>query len=127
MLDIKVDKDGEIEFLPYPEILGYGLAEFGLSPTEERNYRIYKAIADRENYYQYNDPTAFGNPQFARLDGILYGMAIGYGVDIVEFTNEIRVYTQGHKLIIRVQRPKRTPWYKEKKKEAIETWKQICK
>lgn len=125
MLEVKVDKDGEIEFLPYPEILNMGLAEFGLTAAEERNFRVYKAIADRENYFQFNEPTAFGNPTYNRLDGILYGLLMGYGLDIMEEQEEIRVYTQGHKLIMKIQRPKKTEWFKEKRKEVIEIRKQI--
>lgn len=125
MLDVKVEKDGEIEYLPLPEFVGLGYAELGFTAAEERNWRVYEAIVKRENYYQYNDPTAFGNPDYAYLNGVLWGLIVGYGLNIYETKQEICVYTQGHKLIMRVQRPQKTPWYKEKKKEAIETWNKI--
>lgn len=120
MLEVKVEKDGEIEFLPYPEILNLGLAEFGFTAAEERNYRLYKAIADRENYFQFNEPTAFGSPQYERLDGILYGLLIGYRLNIIENNDEIIVQTQAHKTIMKIQRPKKTEWFKQRRKEVIE-------
>lgn len=73
----KIDDDGA-ELLP--DIVDTPLWEY-LDPdrgmkakkTEVQLAYLYKALAARENYYQNNTPTAFGNPQYNYFCGVVDG------------------------------------------------------
>lgn len=41
---------------------------------------LYDAISKRENYFQFNTPTAFGNPEHAKCCGIVTGMLLASGM-----------------------------------------------
>ena len=46
---------------------------FSCKKSERQLAGLYKAISDRENYFQENTPTAFGSPAYSELSGIVFG------------------------------------------------------
>ena len=124
MLRVECERDGEVYVLPLPESVGLGLWEYKMTKTQRRDYLVYSAIAKRENYYQYNDPTAFGNPDYERLDGTVYGLMLGFDLDISTVDGYI-IVRKGSKTIMMIQKPDKPDWYYDKKKDAIETWNKV--
>lgn len=123
--------DGAVEMLPLAEDLFTGeIADF--QGTKLRNYLVYKAIAERENYYQENTPPAFGDPKYARLDGYMFGLVQGYGLHFTEDSNYIRIFKPKRKrkdtfielytLIMTIRKPKKPESYYKDKTEIKDAW-----
>ena len=77
-------------------------------PTKsiELAIKLYMAVADRENYYQNNDPTAFGNPDYSVKSGIVTG--IGIAANISEEARDGRiVFRKGNRIILEVDKVNR--------------------
>ena len=79
---------------------------------------LYQAIQKRENYYQFNTPTPFGNPQYSGYCGRVAGI-----LEAIEWTEHIEndkivIYTSHSRLkkliIDKVNKPKS---YHETKRE----------
>lgn len=85
----------------------------GMSASEYRNILIYRAIVERENYYQDHTPPAFGDPHYSQKDGYMLGLIHGYGLEFDEDPKEIRIKTKNGSVVMRVIRPKTTEAYKE--------------
>lgn len=124
MINIKCEQIDGIDCLPLPESVGLGYAEQGVTKSGTRNYWVYKAISECENYYQFNDATAFGNPEYNRLEGVVYGMLVGFDLYIDTDTDYIKVYS-GSRCIMQIQRPTRPASYFENKKETVELFYQF--
>lgn len=65
---------------------------WSLTKRQEQLLMLYKAIADRENYWYTNKPTAFGNPEFSMASGIVTGMVAGLGWDYQEVDGWINLF-----------------------------------
>ena len=90
-------------------------------PTKsiELAIKLYMAVADRENYYQNNDPTAFGNPDYSAKSGIVTG--IGIAANISEETRDGRiVFRKGNRIILEVDKVNRPENYYEANREIQE-------
>ena len=80
------------------------------TPTERRLALLYECVAERENYYQINSPTAFGNPDYERLCGIVAGILAA--LDINERTENNRiVFRRGNKMVLAVDKLKKPDSY----------------
>ena len=116
----KVTIDG-IDYLPdigETELCQY--LEMG-RPTKsiELVIKLYMAVADRENYYQDNDPTVFGNPEYSVKSGIVPG--IGIAANISEETRDGRiVFRKGNRIILEVNKVNRPESYYEANREIQE-------
>ena len=116
----KVTIDG-IDYLPdigETELCQY--IEMG-RPTKsiELVIKLYMAVADRENYYQNNDPTAFGNPEYSVRSGIVTGICIA--ANISEETRDGRiVFRKGNRIILEVNKVNRPENYYEANREIQE-------
>ena len=69
---------GDIEMLPplVNTLLWRTVSpEYCLHPSKRARQiaGLYDALQKRENYFQENSPTAFGNPEFSFLDGVVNG------------------------------------------------------
>lgn len=81
--------------------------------------KLYMAVADRENYYQNNDPTAFGNPEYSVKSGIVTG--IGIAANISEEARDGRiVFRNGNRIILEVDKVNRPENYYEANREIQE-------
>lgn len=87
-------------------------------PTKsiELAIKLYMAVADRENYYQNNDPTAFGNPDYSVKSGIVTG--IGIAANISEEARDGRiVFRKGNRIILEVDKVSKPESYYEANRE----------
>lgn len=118
---IKKKMCGDIEFLPdlvdTPIWKKYSL-DYCSNPTK-RNIQIaglYKAIADRENYFQENTPTAFGNPEYNLHMGIVRGYVQALDLEESVENNQIVISKNGKPILI-VDKIKRPQSYYETQRE----------
>lgn len=120
------DEDG-IEFLPDEmDTPLYTKTDYiGMTKKELRNIFLYRAICDRENYFQDHTPPAFGDPNFSRKDGYMFGLAAGYGLDLDITPERIIVRTEKGRIVMVVTRPKETDAYKEAVKDNKKTLSQF--
>lgn len=89
------------------------------SKSMELVIKLYMAVADRENYYQNNDPTAFGNPDYSVKSGIVTG--IGIAANISEETRDGRiVFRKGNRIILEVDKVSKPESYYEANREIQE-------
>lgn len=118
MIYISVSKTDGVEALPLPEDTPFWDASaFGLTKKEERNYNVYNAIRAVENYYQFNSPTAFGNPDYSRACGYLSGLLQGYGLEMQKIDNKIIVKTMGGVKLMIIECPQKPESYIRDKAE----------
>lgn len=111
--------DGAVEYLPDVNETDL-VCDYDASPTDRRNMLLYMALSDCENYYQFNSPTAFGNPDYARKEGFLYGLLTAYGLHIARTKESVRVVTENNRTIIVVDKLKKPDQYYKERKEAEE-------
>ena len=104
MIIVNKTKCDGYEFLPYPEEVIQG-DPCSWSKIQKRNYDIYKAIRDSEMYFQENTPTAYGNPKYSFYEGTLYGLIIGYDLELNEVDGYICI-SKGKKTIMKVEKLK---------------------
>lgn len=69
---------------------------------------LYKAIEQRENYYQLNSPTAFGNPQYRYYCGVVVGFLQGMELEEIVENEKIVIKGNNRKIMVidKVNRPK---------------------
>lgn len=118
--------DGELELLP--DITDTEIFEDWDDIYAPKSVRIvgtlYQAVTDRENYYQFNTPTAFGNPDFAMIQGIVVG--IERAEEIEETVKDGKIYFRKHgKTILVVDKIRLHRGYYEAKKDNYETLKAL--
>lgn len=80
---------------------------------------LYKAISERENYFQLNSPTAFGNPQYNFYCGVVHGFLVGSELEEEVKDNEIHI-KKNNRTILVVDKIKRSRAYYESVKEIDE-------
>lgn len=124
--EIKKYSDGEVEFLP--DVVDTPLWEL-IDPDKisqtKKSYRqiarLYEAIANRENYFQEYSPTAFGNPDYERLAGIVNGILMAMEASETEVDGQIvvRIERTGKKILV-VDKIKRHESYYEAERENKE-------
>lgn len=85
---------------------------------------IYKALSERENYYQDNTPTAFGNPEYSLLVGTVNGFIQGAELEMDE-DEEHFIVRKGKRKILVVDKIKRNPGYFEAKREAAKALRDV--
>lgn len=81
---------------------------------------LYKAIEQRENYYQLNSPTAFGDPQYRYYFGLVVGILQGSEMEEVSIDNLI-VIKRNNKRILVIDKIKRSQEYYDSVKEINDT------
>ena len=69
---------------------------------------LYKAIEQRENYYQLNSPTAFGDPQYRYYCGVVVGFLQGMELEEIVENEKIVIKGNNRKIMVidKVNRPK---------------------
>lgn len=76
-------------------------------------------VADRENYYQNNSPTAFGNPDYSVKKGIVTGIGIAANISEEAIDGRI-VFRKGNRIILEVDKLNRPKSYYEANREIRE-------
>lgn len=114
--------DGEIELLPdITETTIFKDWDDVYAPKSVRIVAaLYQAVEERENYYQLHTPTAFGNPDFSMIQGIVIG--IKRAEEIEEMVKDGKIYFwKGNKTILVVDKIKLHKSYYEAKRDNDET------
>lgn len=122
----KIIRDG-VEFLPNIADTSLWIfydsdSNFFRKKSERQLAGLYKAISDRENYFQENTPTAFGSPAYRELSGIVWG----YLQAMDAYENEeygrivIRKSTSNRKLLV-IDKVELPASYHESRREIRET------
>jgi len=111
MFEIKKVIDDDTEILP--DIVDTSLWEkanpFGANHDKKMDAiaSLYNAIRERENYYQINTPTAFGDPRFGYFSGLVCGILQGLGME--EYLEDGKIIIKKNKrkvfIIDKVNRP----------------------
>lgn len=80
-------------------------------------YFLYIALSKRENYYQLYSPTAFGNTEYARLDGFVCGILQATGWEEIQDESSIIIIKRNNRKILILQKLSKPQSYYEDKKE----------
>lgn len=76
---------------------------------------LYKALSERENYFQNNTPTALGNPEYNLLCGVVEGFLQGSEMYLDEDDKHF-IVKRGKRTVLVVDKIRRTTnYYKEKR------------
>ena len=81
-------------------------------------YFLYIALSKRENYYQLYSPTAFGNTEYARLDGFVCGILQASGWEEIQDESSIIIKRNNRKILILQKLSKPQSYYEDKKEIA---------
>lgn len=81
-------------------------------------YFLYIALSKRENYYQLYSPTAFGNTEYARLDGFVCGILQVTGWEEIQDESSIIIKRNNRKILILQKLSKPQSYYEDKKEIA---------
>ena len=81
-------------------------------------YFLYIALSKRENYYQLYSPTAFGNTEYARLDGLVCGILQATGWEEIQDESYIIIKRNNRKILILQKLSKPQSYYEDKKEIA---------
>ena len=87
-------------------------------------YFLYIALSKRENYYQLYSPTAFGNTEYARLDGFVCGILQATGWEEIQDESYIIIKRNNRKILI-LQKLSKPQSYYEDQKEIAKILKEI--
>lgn len=85
---------------------------------------LYMAIAERENYYQYNKATAFGDPQYRYHCGVVHGMLQVSGMKEELQENKI-IITKGTRTKMIIDKVKKSQLYMTSKEENMQLIKKL--
>ena len=81
-------------------------------------YFLYIALSKRENYYQLYSPTAFGNTEYARLDGFVCGILQATGWEEIQDESYIIIKRNNRKILILQKLSKPQSYYEDTKEIA---------
>lgn len=81
-------------------------------------YFLYIALSKRENYYLLYSPTAFGNTEYARLDGFVCGILQATGWEEIQDESSIIIKRNNRKILILQKLSKPQSYYEDKKEIA---------
>lgn len=81
-------------------------------------YFLYIALSKRENYYQLYSPTAFGNTDYARLDGLVCGILQATGWEEIQDESSIIIKRNDRKILTLQKLSKPRSYYEDKKEIA---------
>lgn len=85
---------------------------------------LYKAIEQRENYYQLNSPTAFGDPQYRYYCGLVSGILQGAELEEIVEDDKIIIKRNNRKILV-VDKIKRSQAYYDSVKENSKTLREL--
>ena len=85
---------------------------------------LYKAVEQRENYYQLNSPTAFGDPQYRYYCGLVVGILQGAELEEIAEDDKL-IFKKGNRNILIVDKIKRTKNYYDAARDINRTLREI--
>lgn len=88
-------------------------------PTERQIAGLYNALQKRENYFQENSPTAYGNPEYSLYCGVVSGFL--QAMDAYEHeVNEQIIIRKGRKNLLVIDKIRRPTQFYEAQREILE-------
>ena len=85
---------------------------------------LYAAVAARENYFQQESPTAFGNPKYDYLSGVVQGYLMAMELIEEENREEKKIYfrknNRSKAVVLVVDKLQRPDFYYEAQKQIQE-------
>ena len=99
----------------------YIFTDYEKNPSDymRRLYWLYIALSKRENYYELNSPTAFGDPEYTRYVGMVTGILMVTGWEEIVTKDQIIIKNKRRKILV-VDRIKRSDSYYKEKAEINE-------
>ena len=94
---------------------------------DEKSFKIFeiaKVCTDVLNYFIENDPDAYGNAPYARLDGFMCGFMAGRGLTLKRGDAEWDI-VKGKRVILRIEVPQKPQSYYEALKDNRETLQKV--
>ena len=116
------DEDSDTEYITPFDIFKY-YDEF--SDRGQYYYNFLLKVADYLHYFNHNTSTAFGNPDYARMDGIILGWCYGAGWQLVEDIETIKILSQKGRTIMIIEKPKKSLAEIKKREELKEMWEKL--
>lgn len=111
-----------VEYLPFWEDteLRNDYNEFCPNKRMKLITDLYSAVMNRENYYQYNTPTMYGNPDFDFKCGVVHGILLAGNIEEEQTETEF-IYRKGKRKILVVDKLNRPRAYHESRAENART------
>jgi len=117
---------GDLELLPdlvdTPIWADYD--EFSCKRSVKTVACLYSAIEKRENYYQFNTPSAFGDSMYSYYCGVVQGILLASEMEEDNKDDQI-VIRKGKKRILVIDKVKRPGGYYESVRENSEVWREL--
>lgn len=115
---IKKKMCGDIEILPdlVDTPLWQTISPEYCSNSTKRDRQIaglYRAIANRENYFQENTPTAFGNPEYNLHMGVVRGYIQALELEETVENEQIVIRKNGRKILVIDKIKKSSAYYQD--------------
>jgi len=122
----KMVEDG-VEFLPdiadTSLVSAYEIAAHGKTRKDQNIIQLgnfYMALSERDNYYQFNSPTAYGNPDYSYLCGVVAGFLKCGNLQLSEDGLGHYIVKRGRRTVLIVDKIKRPSHYIEQVEELRE-------
>lgn len=93
--------------------------------TDRQVARLYSAIRSRENYFQENTPTAFGNPEYSRCCGMVSGFLQALEFTETEEDGKIIIHNSKNKIVLIIDKLKLPQSYFECQKDINKTLREL--
>lgn len=113
----KIVDDG-VEYLDSSELI---------DEINDRDFKMFslgKPICDVLNYFQTNSPDAFGNAQYSRLEGYMFGYIHGSKMEL-EQGEDLWIVRKGKRKILVVEVPKKPQSYYDDLKDVAKTLRDV--
>lgn len=120
---IHKEYDGSVEMLPdVTQTPLWEPYEQSYCPKSHRQLvKLYDAISRRENYFQFNTPTAFGNPDYSLLVGEVNGLLLAIEAHEANRDGKIIIQKESGRVLLSVDRPQKPKWYYEELRDIRRT------
>ena len=116
------DEDTDTEYIEPSDVFKY------YEEVSEKGQYYYSFLCRVQEYVQYyntNTSTAFGNPDYAQMGGIVLGWCLGAKWQYIETKEKIEIRTQKGYVVMVVERPKKSSTEIDKQKEINQMWAEI--
>ena len=128
----KIIGDDEIQRLPEiidtPIFKEYQETEYKTTQKAKNArmaYLVYMALSKRENYYQDNSPTMFGDPDYKYLCGVFIGLCQAYGFTEYREDDKILIKKSDESIFMIVDKVEKTSFYHACVREISDTRRQL--
>lgn len=119
---IRKYQDGQLEYIDPTDIFMY------YPEGSEKGQYFYNFLIEVQKYVEYfnwNSSTAFGNPDHARFEGVVFGWCLGAQWQFDETEDELKISSLAGKTLMIIEKPKIPDAEKENRKDISEMWDEL--